>query len=459
MNFFFQDELVVDIDEHTWSEDFVAIFLEKKGYDIRPLLPALYFDIGNKTPKVRLDYYDVMIELAEKRYFKPVFEWHWQRGMMMGCDNEGRGTWPEEYGDYFRAIRWFGAPGNDAPGSGYSFIQTKVSSSIAHLYKRPRVWLEAYHSLGWNAQPSWIHFSTNKHFQFGGNLLCLHGLYYTTYGGWWEWAPPDFHFRMPYWPHFSHWLKNAERLSYLLSQGVHRCDVAIMYPVAPLQAKNGGTKEVAFAAGETLYNQGIDFDFIDFQSVNRSIIDEGRLIVSDEEYQALILADMTAIHFSTLEKALMLFENGGVVIGVGKLPMASDRVGAADPRMDEILETIFGYTAAEARNLSKPIVHKGKGTGIYYPSVDQNMTAFISPHIKRDFIPESEKGTVLHRKIGAHDVFQVMDIPKGTSCFFRATGKPELLDPATGDMREIEITRQTDGGTYLDLPRVLKRPV
>ena len=452
MNFFFQDELIVDIDKYTWSEDFVQVFKEKKGYDILPLLPELYFNIGDRTPKVRLDYYDVMIELAEERYFKPVFEWHWQRGMIMGCDNEGRGIEPTVYGDYFRATRWFGAPGNDAPGSGFSFIQTKVSSSIAHLYKRPRVWLEAYHSLGWNAQPSWIDFSTNKHFQFGGNLLCLHGLYYTTHGGWWEWAPPDFHFRMPYWPHFKHWLKSAERLSYLLSQGDHVCDVAIMYPVAALHAKTGGETEAAYATGTELYNHGIDFDFMDFQSLNRSQIKDANIQVSDEKYQALVLADMTSIHFATLEKALELFQNGGVVIGVGKLPTSSDRVGASDSKVEEILKMIFGHDAAEACNISEPTVHKGAGVGIYYPEADAGIAAFISPYLKRDFIPESEKGSVLHRKVGSNDVYLVMDVPERTPCFFRALGKPELLDPATGKSQEIEIIRQTNEGTYFNLP-------
>lgn len=452
MNFFFQDELIVDINNNTWSQDFAQIFKEKKGYDILPILPALYFNIGDISPKVRLDYYDVMIELAEERYFKPVFEWHWQRGMLMGCDNEGRGLEPTAYGDYFRATRWFGAPGNDAPGSGFSFIQTKVSSSVAHLYKRPRVWLEAFHSLGWNAQPSWIDFSTNKHFQFGGNLLCLHGLYYTTHGGWWEWAPPDFHFRMPYWPHFKNWLKSAERLSYLLSQGEHVCNVAILYPVAPMHAKTGGETEAAYTTGEKLYNHGIDFDFMDFQSLNRSQIKDSCIQVSGEKYQALVIADMTSIHFSTLEKALELFQNGGVVIGVGKLPTSSDRVGASDPEIEEIIKTIFGHSSAEACAITKPTVYKGAGVGIYYPVADQDIATFISPYIKRDFIPESEKGSVLHRKIGSNDVFLVMDVPEGTTCFFRALGKVELLIPATGKSQEIEIIRQTNEGTYLNLP-------
>lgn len=452
MNFFFQDELKVDIDNYVWSEDFASIFKDKKGYDIRPFLPALYFEIGNISPKIRLDYSDVMIELVEKRYFKPIFEWHWKRGLIFGCDNWGRGLEPERYGDYFRATRWFSAPGNDAPRRGYSFIQTKVSSSVAHLYKRPRVWLEAYHSMGWNAQPSQIHFSTNKHYQFGANLLCLHGLYYSTHGGWWEWAPPDFHFRMPYWPHFKNWLKSAERLSYLLSQGKHVCDVAIMYPVAPLQAKNGGDKTEAFNTGEIIFNSGMDFDFIDFQSLNRAKVSNNKFSVSDENYQVLVLADMSAIHFSSLQKALEIFNKGGTIIGVGKLPVASDRNGAYDREIDKILKTIFGHTANEATNITKPYIHKKEGVGIYFHTADENMAEVISPYVNRDFYPENSKGSVLHRKIGDKDLYMVMDVPEETRCFFRTTGKPSLLNTETGDYKNIDIIEHTNDGTFLSLP-------
>ncbi len=422
MNFFFQDELHLPIDNAVWSEDFAEIFREKKGYDIEDYLPALFFDIGDISAKIRLDYYDVMVELVERRYFKPIFEWHWQRGKLFGCDNMGRGLQPAAYGDYFRATRWFSAPGNDAPNpaNGYSFIQTKVSSSVAHLYKRPRVWLEAFHSLGWDASLSQIDFSTYKHYQFGANLLCLHGLYYTTHGGWWEWAPPDFHFRMPYWPHFKEWLNAAERLSYISSQGVHACDVAILYPVAPLQARNGGDQQEAFRAGEILFNQGLDFDFIDFQSLNRSAIEKGKISVSDESYQVLVLADMTAIRYSTLQKALEHFKNGGVVLGLGRLPVASDRAGANDPEVDRILKEIFACTAEEALQLTSPTINRENGVGIYYPSADEDLVSLISEHIERDFIPEGGNGSVMHRKIGDHHLYMVMDVPENTLCHFQS---------------------------------------
>jgi len=454
MNFFFQDELHLPIDNSVWSEDFSDVFKDKKGYYIENYLPALFFDIGDITAKIRLDYYDVMVELAEQRYFKPIFEWHWQRGKLFGCDNWGRGLQPIIYGDYFRATRWFSAPGNDAPNpaNGYSFIQTKVSSSVAHLYKRPRVWLEAFHSLGWNAQLSQIDLSTYKHYQFGANLLCLHGLYYTTHGGWWEWAPPDFHFRMPYWPHFKNWLKAAERLSYICSQGVHVCDVAILYPVAPLQARNGGDQQEAFRAGEILFNKGLDFDFIDFQSLNRSTINKRTISISDENYRVLILADMTAIRFSTLQKALEHFNSGGVVVGLGRLPEASDRAGANDPDIDKILKKIFACTAEGAKQQRLSTINKASGVGIYYPTADDKLADFISEQIERDFYPEGANGSVMHRRIGDNDLYMVMDIPKNTLCHFKAKGKPYLLDTETGNSRELKIESTTESGTYLRIP-------
>ena len=63
----------------------------------------------------------------------------------MGCDHGGRGRNVVEFGDYFRAQRWNQGPGADQPGFGKDLIKAKVASSIAHLYQRPRVWLEGFY--------------------------------------------------------------------------------------------------------------------------------------------------------------------------------------------------------------------------------------------------------------------------------------------------------------------------
>ncbi|MGL4593170.1 MAG: glycosylhydrolase-like jelly roll fold domain-containing protein [Thermoguttaceae bacterium] len=317
-------------------------------------------DIG---PKIRLDYNDVMVKMREKGYLAPMGNWHRDRGMIYGCDQMSRGKNPYEYGDYFRSVRWFTAPGHDTPGSGADIIKGKVSSSISHMYDQPRVWLEGYHSAGWGMTMENLTQTTCENYAAGCNLLCLHGLYYTTHGGFWEWAPPCYHWRMPYWRHMGVWFKYFERLSYILSQGHHLADVAIVYPAEQFAAGYDGnaSTNIAFGVGEILYRKGIDFDFIDGQSIDNAITKNGFLTINNnlfadetekpnsaESFRVLILPGIQALRWKTLEKIAEFHKNGGIVIALEKLPEASDRVGANDEKLDDLIRSIFGHAANES---------------------------------------------------------------------------------------------------------------
>lgn len=343
LNYYFQDELHLGIDGLIWTPRFAVEFEKRKGYDIRRELAHLFQWIDDKTPKIRLDYHDVKVSLTEEGYFQPVCRWHNERGLLYGCDQMSRGLNPMEYGDYFRTIRWFSAPGHDTPGSGADIIKGKVSSSVSHLYGAPRVWLEGYHSAGWGMTLENLTRTTNENYAVGCNLLCLHGLYYTTHGGFWEWAPPCYHFRMPYWRHTGVWLQYFERLSFLLSQGVHVADVAIVYPVEQGAAGYdvGHSTRLAFDLGRNIYRNGIDFDFIDGQSVARSTVENGSMNVAGESFRVLILPAMKALRWDAVEKIREFHQAGGVVIALECVPEASDRIGANDPELERIMKEVF----------------------------------------------------------------------------------------------------------------------
>ena len=292
LSYFFNDELTVGLGTFAWNSDFADAFRKRKGYELLEVLPAMWEEMGDITPKVRIDYADVRMSLMEERYFEPIYNWHASRGIIFGCDNNGRGLEPHAYGDYYRAMRWYTAPGHDTPGGHANLIKGKVSSSIANLYQLPRVQLEGYHSLGWGATTARIMEATCENYLYGCNLLSLHGCYYTTCGSHWEWAPPCFHFRMPYWEHMGTFLNYFERLSYLMSQGHHVCDVAIIYPVTPYEAEMDGDRacDTAFDVARKLMAAGINFDFIDHQSLARAVVEGDRLIVREActSYKALI---------------------------------------------------------------------------------------------------------------------------------------------------------------------------
>jgi hypothetical protein len=424
LNFFFSDELQFGVSGLMWSEQFPAEFIKRKGYDIIPELPALFKDTGPRTPKVRLDYFDVLAALSEESFFKPVFDWHQQRGMILGCDHGGRGKRVEEFGDYFRTQRWNQGPGADQPMLRKDLIKAKVAASIAHLYERPRVWLEGFYSSGWGTSSADFIDATLANYAMGFNLLGIHGMYYSTHGGWWEWAPPDNTFRMPYWRHMKGFMECQQRLAYLLSQGHHRCDVAIMYPVTPVHAGMDGQRAVdaAFQGAEALHAKSIDFVFMDFQSLERARIVGTELHVSGNIYKALVLPGMKAIGHATLKKALDFKRAGGLVLATGALPEASDRIGRDDPEVKAMVAELF----------------------------PQGVVADLVEAIPfRDYIGP---GIVNHRRIGPRDVYAIYGGAKDSECFFRATGAVELWDPWTGNTKPLPVISQNAEGTKLRLP-------
>ncbi len=435
LNFFFSDELNFNLQGRPWNGTFAQEFRRRKGYDIVPELSGLFVDIGPRTSKVRIDYYDVYVTLSEENYFKPVFEWHERRGMTYGCDHGGRGTDVAEFGDYFRTQRWNQGPGCDQPHLGSDVIKNKVASSIAHLYKRPRTWLEGFYSSGWGTTCGQVVDATWRNFAMGHNLLSLHGLYYSTQGGWWEWAPPCNHFRMPYWRHFKTFLRASERMSYLLSQGVHVCDVAVLYPVELVQAEcERSAARGSFDAVKELYRHAIDVDFMDADSLERSEIIDGRLHVAGESYRTLVIADVRVMRFESLRMVVRFAESGGDVFVMGDWPAATERMGGDD--------VLVGSLVSRLQRCAT------------WGSDAESLRLHVSGSVL-DFECASHVATpvyVQHRRIEGLDVYFVYGVSRGVECAFRARGRLTRWDPWTGERVGVSGARVSGETTIVPMP-------
>lgn len=432
-NYFFSDELVFNIRGNLWNDRFADEFQKRKGYSILPELQGIFVDIGPRTQKLRLDYYDVIVQLCEEGYFKKIYEWNEQRGMTFGCDHGGRGRDVTEFGDYFRTQRWMQGPGNDQPNLTSDIIKAKVSSSISHLYRRPRTWLEGYYGSGWGTSSNQLLDATFRNFALGHNLLTLHGLYYTTYGGYWEWAPPCNHFRMPYWKHMDRFLLCTKRLSCLMSSGVHVCDTAVLYPVAAMEGGEDGEAAVqtAFDTAELLYKNTVDVDFIDFQSLSRAEVCGRELCVSGERYRAVIVPAMKTIRFENVKRLYEFSEAGGTVLFVGALPTASERVGRGDEELSRMVAAIV------AKNTN--------------PAAPEQVLPLLEKAFPKDILTD-EKPFMLHRKIDGMDVYMLYRAGKGSEYRFRAGGEVCLFDPWTGRETPLGCISQDENGTRLHLP-------
>lgn len=439
LNFFFSDELNFNLKGIAWDERFSGEFLKRKGYDIRPYLAALKMDIGKITSKVRMDYNDVFTSLSEENFFIPVYNWHAERNLIYGCDHGGRGRLVDEFGDYFRTQRWNQGPGSDQPRLGKNIIKAKVAASIAHLYERPRVWLEGFYSSGWGTTSAALMDAIYANYAMGYNLLSLHGLYYATPGSMWEWAPPCNHFRMPYWETMDKNLEITERLSYLFSQGYHQCDVGILYPVEPkVSGYMNTSSDIAFKAGEKLYSNGVDFDYIDYSSLQNSVIDNGEIKIAGESYKAIIIPSMSAIKDSSLRKLIEFSQKDGILINIGSLPEATDAYGK------------------DSSYVSGLVSQMTSGNNYYSTDSTDSILCILDGKFARDFRVINTKSKLIpyinHRQIDNLEIYGVYNVEKGEKCFFREKGDVELWDVSDGKKYRLSDTEQTENGTIVRMP-------
>lgn len=354
----------------------------------------------------------------------------------------------DEFGDYFRIIRWNQGPGCDQPHGESDLIKNKVASSISHMYKRPRVWLEGFYASNWGQTPQHLSNAIFSNFAMGQNLLSLHGLYYSTMGGWWEWAPPCNHFRQPYWKEMPTLLKCVQRLSFLLSQGTHRADIAIMYPLEPKVAGFGTMSvDLAFGLADRLYNSGRDFDFMDAESIERAEYGDGKIKVSGEEFEVLIIPAMEAMRQSTLESLASLARAGARIWFLGPTPKVSDW-----------LENFpGGNQISELERSSVEDIVKGmlKLESVRVFNNSDELIESMAKSFQADFKILSGKianPRVLHRNINGDDYYCLYNIPAGSVCEFRAEGKVTLLDPFSGKERDINVICQQNGVSTISTP-------
>jgi hypothetical protein len=479
----FQDELP---DLPTWSTGFAEAFRRRKGYDLLEKLFALWEGPDDAAQTVRADFQVVRAALAEEAFFKPLFAWHERHGLTCGFDQQGpaRSGQPlgsvQLYADYLRTHRWFGAPGSDHHGN------SKIHSSLAHLYGRERVWIEAFHSSGWGGTLEETFDWLLPWLGAGATLYDPHAVYYSTWGGWWEWAPPSTCWRQPYWRHYPVFAAAVSRLCYLLSQGEHVCDIGVLHPTTTVQANltaYGSPLAAHPLSEEALVHYGRvarpatnrtetandiyealvgsmmflapkpgvleqdrrDFDVLDDASVQRGEVVNGCLEIGAERFSVVALPACTTLEAPTAEKLIAFVEGGGTLIAVGCAPqlvlgdgVLLDELKAlfegGKARLVARVEDLPGVLGGLERRVDAPVptLHRRVGDTevVYVPA------AF--PHASRT---EDADATWLKTNYSFDPARYARTLTVSVKGF---NGQPELWDPLTGERIPLASTRRGD---------------
>jgi hypothetical protein len=472
INMTFFDDVGVFSDEKTWNPAIDAKFRELTGRDSAVYYPALWDDIGPDTAAARVGFFAARAELIGAGFPKMVTDWDHQHGVKSSGHTPGNyDVQPVDMnGDPFKFYQWSDIPMVDVIfGHGFGRSGYKIISSAADELDKPLVAAETFSSggdaMGYRRMIELYVRGINRFVTGQGPRSEPIG------------KPAD----------FAEW---SGRASLLLQGGAHVADVAILYPIASLEAfylfdapGNPRTlpagmyvsKDTDYeAVGEMLLDElHRDFTFVhpDAMGTEKLRVEGDKLVMNNkvnrEEYRAALIPGGDVVSLPALKKIQQYFASGGVVIATSLLPFKSSEFGK-DKEVQSIIKGMFGIDPARPMPESTSTIQKsakgGKAIFIRHPSKESLGEALELLGVTHDVqfannpTPTAGNGifSYIHKRKEGKDIYFIgnsSDTTVDTTVQVRGALLPALWDPHTGTITSVESTTITrDGETFTQLP-------
>lgn len=304
-----------------WSGELETMLRRKWGKGFLESLPALWYDAGKETVKIRSEYMDGVTRLVRKCFSEQVGKWCGEHGVeyighiieddnahtRMGCST----------GHYFREMEGQHMAGvdvvhhqivpgftepvhqwiaGDRDGEFFHFALAKLASSAAHIQgnKNGRALCEMFGNYGWAEGNSLMKWLANHMLVRGINEFTPHAfsMQYPDPD-----CPPHFYAggNNPGFDCFTWLMKYMNRSSCLLSGGIHLADAAVLYHAE--SEWTGGRTMLFQKPARKLMESQLDYDVIPADILgdeeNRNLkaveIKDGKLCIGEERYLCLIL--------------------------------------------------------------------------------------------------------------------------------------------------------------------------
>ena len=446
-----------------WTPRLFESFRGKSGYSLEPLLPALVYDIGPRTEKVRCDYVDTVSDLYSASFFQQVNGWCRAHGLQYSGHvwEESLFFGPWVQGDFYRILRAMGMPGCDTLREwGRQSVWLKEVASVADFEGRHVVCenqgvqgSDSYLSPGRmrrvsNCLGAWNIGEFIPH-AFDYDLTRIN-------------FPPDWFSSQPFLPHFRAYADQMRRISFMNRESQHVAALLLYYP----QVSVWGQAAPAFREGSTNINdsaawsqdaaetessyaqlklrlteENLDFKAADDSYLAGSRIEGSTLAIAASRFGTLMLPPMSTIRRSTAERVREFYGAGGCVVAIGRLPSISVEDGRHDPQLQSLWEAIFDAAPGLEPFTLRSNAHGGRAYFVR-GSVD-DAVALLSKISDRDFeIAGGPRGHLyfLHKKKQGADFYWVVNdsaAARTNLLLLRAAGRPERWDAVTGERSPI----------------------
>ncbi len=473
-----------------WSDSLLGEFRRRQDYDLTLYLPALWWDVGEISPKIRYDVNEFLHRIGMEAFFQTFVGWCRQNGVKARIQPYGFPT------DILEGAGMADIPEMEITAGekdAVPWFDTRIgprtyTASGARLYGRNIVSVEAYTYLHWEQARDTLEelkIASDIFLRAGANKFYNHGYTATPEP---DFAPARrFGAEMlishpnTWWPYYRNLADYVARSSVLMRQGRPVADVAVYSPLASqwtLDVLNARRWTRDFDWGELgrlLLANGYDFDLINDDVLqNRAALDQGTIRVRDLEYRVLILPKIEALPLRTLQRIEAFVRGGGTAVALERTPASSTGWKGSRERDAEV-RRLSAQLFAEPRNANdtaerrygagatyqiRKVMDRGNPLDLRRAPLDpflKTLHRHVAPDLGIDLVGEGwrENPGLLfcHRATKEREIYfvaNVQDRAADLRLAFRVTGKaPQEWNPVTGEIRPRHEFAEKEGRTLL----------
>jgi hypothetical protein len=485
------------VDGRMWTPHFNEEFQKRYGYSPMTNYPALWYDIGPDTAAARNALLGFHAELYASNYIGQVAEWCEKHGVKMAGhqDQEETRNPVAVSGDLMKVFEYQQIPGiDDIYYPGRSLVSYKIVTSAAYNYDRPGCIAEtfaAYRSM----TPTIALRTSMDQFAMGVNMQM-------------DARPREMD------PDIGRFVG---RMGYLLRGGRHIADVAMLYPIASLQADynfaNPTSRRSGSSAGFYYSLEGgivapendymdiglmlyhslrVDYTYLHPEIlVSRCSVDQQKLVLNNkvnrEEFRVLILPGGNTLSADVAQKLLEFYRGGGTIIATHKLPTKSAEF-KRDKEVQTMVAEVFGFSPDNPQNNEVVILaddfksyfvknNSAGGRGYFLPLPDIKILNTVLREVDpvRDVdIQELPRWpvklgtnydgalTYTHKMKGGRDIYffaNSSEQPIDTKVVLRGDKNLAIWNPHTGEKEQAEITKSESSGQPMTAVHLILAPV
>jgi hypothetical protein len=315
-----------------WTPGLPDLFRARHGYDLLPVLPSLFYPVGDWR-KVRHDFYQTAAERFVEAYSKQIGGWCGAHGLQF----TGHVLWEESLdgqtavaGAAMPHYEYMQAPGVDILRERIAENLTlKQCTSVAHQFGQKWVLSELYGVTGWQFTFEGMKWIGDWHAVLGVNLRCPHLTLYSLRGCRKRDYPPSFNYQSPWWGDYRLVADHYARLQRALTEGAFVADTLLLHAIGSAWClytphDRAAARELSDTFTDlvkTLLDLKVNYDLGDESLLARHAkVDGQRLKVRKMAYRVVVVPPMPSIEPKTLALLKKFVAAKGRVIALRPTP-------------------------------------------------------------------------------------------------------------------------------------------